>query len=291
MESIAEILRLMNQIPEHGSEPLDLKAYEQAKVDSYNSTIGDLDKEDGFNCSRCRNKGLIAELHYSETYQAWSEAIVVCSCQRSRSAIRRLNNSGLKAIVHKYTFDNYNATTEWQRILKTTAQKFADTFSGTSGAWFFIGGQSGSGKTHLCTAIAVNAIKAGKSVKYMLWRDEIARLKAAVTDSDEYAERMNELKRPDVLYIDDLFKTGKTDGRTSTPTAADINAAFEIINYRYNLPNAITIISSERTLTELMDIDEAIAGRIAERSKPGGYCINLKRDPAKNYRFNGITEL
>lgn len=70
-----------------------------------------------------------------------------------------------------------------------------------------------------------------------------------------------------------------------------MNAAFEIINYRYNNQDLITIISSERTLTDLLDIDEAIAGRIAEKSKPGGYCINLNKDTKKNWRMQGIVEL
>jgi hypothetical protein len=100
------------------------------------------------------------------------------------------------------------------------------------------------------------------------------------------------LKNADVLYIDDLFKNGKDDfGTVKQPTPADINAAFEIINYRYNNPGKITIISSERTLIEMNAIDEAIAGRIAEKSKAGGYCINLAKDGKKNWRMKGITEL
>ena len=103
---------------------------------------------------------------------------------------------------------------------------------------------------------------------------------------------MKELKKTDVLYIDDLFKGGKgEDGKYKPPTAADINAAFEIINYRYNNPELVTIISSERTLVELNDIDEAIAGRIAERSKESGYCINLKPDKKRNWRMKGLMEI
>jgi DNA replication protein DnaC len=103
---------------------------------------------------------------------------------------------------------------------------------------------------------------------------------------------MKELKETDVLYIDDLFKSGKdNDGRYKAPTAADVNVAFEVVNYRYNNPELITIISSERTLVELDDIDEAIAGRIAEKSKAGGYCINLKPDKTRNWRMKGLLEL
>ena len=79
---------------------------------------------------------------------------------------------------------------------------------------------------------------------------------------------IDRFKKAEVLYIDDLFKTGRNpDGSEPKPTAADINAAFEIINYRYNNPALLTIISSELNEDELLDIDEAVGGRIFERSK------------------------
>ena len=45
-----------------------------------------------------------------------------------------------------------------------------------------------------------------------------------------------------------------------------MNVAFEILNYRYTakLP---TIVSSECVLDDLIQIDESLAGRIAERAK------------------------
>ena len=75
-----------------------------------------------------------------------------------------------------------------------------------------MGGQSGAGKTHLCTAVTVHYIRKGKEARYMLWRDEIAQIKAIVTDSAAYAARMDALKKTPVLYIDDLFKGSLKDG-------------------------------------------------------------------------------
>lgn len=272
-----------------GAAPMTAKEYEQAKVDSYNASEGDLHLLDGYNCEKCKNKGFIAELSHNESYGYYSETLVPCKCNKIRNAIRRLERSGLKDVVKKYTFASYEAAEGWQQTIKEKAEAFCRQLD--SGDWFFIGGQSGAGKTHICTAIAVKCIKAGQNVKYMLWRDEIARIKAIVNEPELYRQAMDELKQTDVLYIDDLFKGGKDElGRYKPPTAADVNAAFEIINYRYNT-NRLTIISSERTLTDLNAIDEAIAGRIAEKSKPGGYCISLRPDAKKNWRMNGITEL
>lgn len=154
--------------------------------------------------------------------------------------------------------------------------------------WFFIGGQTGAGKTHICTAICREFLLSGKSVKYMLWRDDIVKIKGCANDAQAYSKLIDEYKRVEVLYIDDLFKTGKgPDGSKQQPTGADINAAFEILNYRYNDPKLVTIVSSECTVNDILDIDEAVGGRIFEKAK----VFSLSRDRRKNYRLRGAVEL
>ncbi len=100
-------------------------------------------------------------------------------------------------------------------------------------------------------------------MQYVLWRDMSVRAKAVVTDDEEYNRITEPLKRVKVLYIDDLFKT--KDGTPVSP--ADVNLAFEILNYRYNDTGKITIISTEKTMDQLLEIDEAVGSRIYERSK------------------------
>ena len=288
MQSMTETLKKLG-VTENGCKPYTREEYEQMKVDSYNAGIGNLDKVDGYHCDKCKNKGFTAVLRMADVYGYAVETLVPCKCQKARNALSRLARSGLKDAVRKYTFEAYEAPDPWQEKIKADARRFCES---QGEAWFFIGGQSGAGKTHICTAIAVHFIRQGKELKYMLWRDEITRIKGLVGDPEQYGEAMAELKNTDVLYIDDLFKGGKDEfGNVKPPTPADINAAFEIINYRYNNPGKITIISSERTLMELNEIDEAIAGRIAEKSKAGGYCINLAKDANKNWRMKGIVEL
>lgn len=291
MEQMTELMkRITAKQSELGFEVLPAKDYEQAKADAYNSSEGDLDKEDGYNCDICKNKGLIASVSRNELFGYYCEVYKPCKCQKARSAIRRLNKSGLKNVVKEYSFEKYETVEPWQQTIKESAMNFVNDDDNN---FFFIGGQSGAGKTHICTAIAVEYIRRGKEVRYMLWRDEISKIKAVVNEGEEYSSLMDSLKQTDVLYIDDLFKNGKgEDGKPKPPTSADINAAFEIINYRYNNKrNLITIISSERTLAELVDIDEAVAGRIAERAKAGGYCFNLKKDKSRNWRMKGCGEI
>jgi DNA replication protein DnaC len=139
----------------------------------------------------------------------------------------------------------------------------------------------------------VHFIRQGLETRYMIWPEEIQGIQSSVNDPERYEAKMKELKEADVLYIDDLFKHGKDEhtGKMRTPSEPEVRRAFEIINHRYNNQNKITIISGEWTLFELNDIDQALAGRIAENTKEQGFCINLRPDFNKNWRMKGLVEL
>ena len=280
MTRLAEILKSKGL--DTTSNTLSPKDYEQFKVDGLNNTVGDRDKEDGYNCPLCKNKGFIAKL--TEDNGRYSHCFTDCKCVEIRNSIMRMKRSGLKDIIKDYTFDKFEDTEPWQKTLKSAAMEYAKNPEG----WFFLGGQSGCGKTHLCTAACREFLLKGKSVQYMLWRDDVTKLKSAVTDAEEYGKLIDRYKTADVLYIDDLFKTGKVDKGFQKPTAADINVAFEILNFRYNNPALLTIISSELSEDELLDIDEATGGRIYERAKKA---FSIAEDRKKNYRIKGAVTL
>jgi DNA replication protein DnaC len=184
-----------------------------------------------------------------------------CECAVKRRNALRIKRSGLADIMSRYTFEAYKTPDKQTAAIKAAALRYV---AESRGEWFVIVGRPGSGKTHICTAIVGKLIEGGKNCKYMLWRDEVRELKALVNDNPAYRERMNLLKNVDVLYIDDFFK-----GRTVSD--GDLNVAFELLNARYNARKR-TIISGERTIGAIMDIDEAIGSRIYERSK-NGYCF------------------
>lgn len=281
MERIQEILRsyMGNTCKEYTQEEM-----ERFRADSFNQSSGTLDEEDGYHCNVCKNKGMIFRPAQG-TNGNWTLVSRECQCMTVRRTIKRMKRSGLKNIIKDYTFDKFEAVDDWQKKIKDSAVAYSQNPDG----WFFIGGQSGAGKTHICTAICREFLLSGKSVKYMLWRDDVVKLKNAVTDYEEYSGMIRRYKEVDVLYIDDLFKTGKDkDGQKQSPTSADVNAAFEILNYRYNDPKLLTIISSECTINDILDIDEAVGGRIFERAKTS---FSIKGDKRKNYRLRGAVEL
>ena len=284
--------RLQEILAKFGSDTtfnMSLKEYEQFKVDGLNNTIGNQNEIDGYDCNICKNKGIIYKLvdFGDGTY---SHCASECKCYEIRRSIMRMKRSGLKDIIKDYTFDKFIASEPWQKSIKDAAMEYAKNPEG----WFALCGQVGCGKTHLCTAVCREFLLAGKRVVYMLWRDDIVKIKNAAqakendADSMELIHLLEKYKTADVLYIDDLFKTGRAaDGSMPKPTSADINYAFEIINYRYNNPSMLTIISSELSEDELLDIDEAVGSRIYERAK----AITIGRDRSRNYRIKKAVTL
>ena len=296
MERISELIRIKlksgnatikdkkEETPEERKERI--KQSEQVSCDLFNSSKGTLNESDGYNCDVCKNRGGIMKL--TETNGMYYQTYSPCRCMKIRGILQKLKRSGLSKSIKEYSFEKYETKEVWQKQLKELAIQFTKD---DKNSWFFIGGQSGAGKTHLCTAITAHYLRQNKSAHYMLWRDEITKIKSAITDNELYEKMISELKTVEVLYIDDLFKMGKDqNGNIQRPTASDINIAFEIINFRYNNRDLVTIISSERSIHDIMNIDEAVGGRILELSSKGGYVSNIKKDTAKNYREKGIVE-
>ena len=265
----SEMIKKIVENAQQSQEKWSDEEYAQKKVDWYNAGVGSLE---GYDCPICKNKGDIMFL--KDGYERMRE----CTCMSIRKTLRRIERSGLKDLLKDYTFEKYLTNENWQKKAKSMAMNFLKDYENK---WFFTGGQVGCGKTHLCTALVGEFIKLGKPAHYMLWRDEIVQLKAVVMDDEAYGKAIKKLKEIDVLYIDDFFKTE----RGKAPSTAEINIAFELLNYRYNNPNLITIISSERLIDDIIDIDEAVGSRIYQRSKQ--YCLIVNYDRRKNYRLNG----
>ena len=181
-------------------------------------------------------------------------------------------------VIERYTFESFKTKEEWQKRLKASAEKFTEN----PGNWFYVGGQSGCGKTHICTAIVKTLMEKGFESKYIIWTEEITKLKANKNKDEEYRQLIEPIETAKVLYIDDFLKL--PSGARSIPTQSDIMTAFEIINYRYNnRGRLITIISSEHTVEDLLYFDEALGSRIYETSK--GSRNIIKREDKRNYRM------
>ena len=263
-------------LPPYGQSvsSFDPAEYDRRKVESYNSTQGNLT---GYDCQKCKNKG-----SYATVKEGGGLSFVECSCMKIRRCVQKMEASGLREVIRDYTFEAYQDTESWQTTIKQGAVGYAQQPEG----WLLLCGQSGSGKTHLCTAVCRHLLLAGQEVCYMPWRQDIRNLKGTAKEPGLQAEALEKYQNAPFLYIDDLFKVSRSADGSTMPPVSDINLAFDILNYRYvkRLP---TMISTERTPAELVDIDEAIGGRIVEMAETHTYCIANK--PGRNYRLRGVV--
>lgn len=227
-------------------------------------------------CDVCKDTGWV---HFEKDGKDYAKR---CECQRIIEAEARLRRSGISDEFLKKSFDNYNDMGKKPlHIAKIKAMQYSEKFpeirKDRHNSVLFMG-QVGSGKTHLSMAICNRILNEHQvPVLYMPYRETILRIKQSVNDEINYNKAVERYKNTPVLMIDDLLK-GKN-------TEADTNILFEIINYRY-LNNAPMIVSTEKTMNELLDFDEGVMSRLIEMSRD--YMVEIKGQEY-NYRLRGET--
>ncbi len=252
--------------------PQNYDEYLKWQCDAFNRTVGNLE---GYDCPECLNRGYISAIRDDVIVQC------ECRCMNIRNSIFRLKKSGLGNLAQRCTFDSYRTTEEWQKRAKSKAMQYVRE---NSNKWLFFGGQSGCGKTHLCTAVCAEFISQGHDVKYVLWRNLVHFLESNRFSEGKYNDKISELQDTEVLYIDDFLKTTHKVNGKIVPSETELNSAYEIINAR-TIFRKKTIISSEMHISDISVLDEATGGRINEMSD--GFQIQIKREKDRNFRFYG----
>ena len=218
-----------------------------------------------YKCVKCRDLRFILK----------DNEATPCSCKEVYEAKEILLNSGISEEFRKKNFDNFNYLYDMSVCEAfTKANEYVKNFDKVkkNPSIIFVG-QVGSGKSHLSMAIANSLMKKGVGVLYMPYRESIISIKQSMMDKEYYQKSINRFKMCKVLLIDDLFK--------GSITGSDVNIMFEIINFRY-LNGMPMIVSCERSIEEIMAVDEAIGSRIYEMSC--GYVLSLS-GRRLNYRL------
>lgn len=215
-----------------------------------------------YKCAKCKDTGWRDEHEKVAIDQngkpvAFYRFATRCECVKLAITKQKLEKSGIDEKMNFANFDTRGL--EVLEKAKEEAIKYADAFEliehDRKNSIIFCG-QVGAGKTHLGTAISRYLIdKYGYNVMYFPYRAGVTELKQLVTDDTEYRRELKKYAHAPVLFIDDMCK-GKT-------TESDINIMYEILNYRY-LKKLPCIISTEKTLPQIIAWDEAIGSRISE---------------------------
>ncbi len=246
------------------------------QIDKFNSSIGTLTDYD---CPICKNKGYI-EFLKKDQFNKYDIGCKKCACLEKRRIIEKNKRSGLGEYLNRNILD-YKLENQWQKSLYHKALQYCEEVK-ESKKWWVLLGQSGSGKTLLSSIISNYVFKdLDINLLFITWTDFIGRLKRKIMDNNtqDASRLLEEIKNVEALMLDECLKTYNE---------TDLKYWIEIINYRYS-NNLITIITSEKTIDDLLKIDEATAGRIIEKS--GMFLTNISKDKTKNIRLKNIDDI
>ncbi|MCL1950468.1 MAG: DnaA/Hda family protein [Turicibacter sp.] len=275
-------------------ETADLKKLDELSLRHEGERHWDLG--DGYDCQICKNKlgfyqHLDIEKAYKDVLRVAPENVhttlaksvtkthtgltgwTVCGCVQQRSVKKQNQQSNLGKLTD-LKFSDYQVTEKYQQYIFDKASDYTKK-GWQEGKWFLFSGQSGLGKTLICSIVTNYITANGYATKYLVYPDFMASYKD--TPLDRQMALMDEYANVAVLYIDDLFK-----GQSSS---YDMTILFRLINRRY-ATDKITIISTEMKTEQLLELNEAVSGRMIE--KAGEYFVTVKYDKKKNYRTKDV---
>ena len=182
----------------------------------------------------------------------------MCSCLKNAIAHASLEASGVGALAHKQNFDNfsfdyYNGEDRSRMERNYNALRdYAEGFSGKGDDSWMLMGNTGLGKTHLSTAVAVRVIEKGYDVVYETMQtlmDDFSENQFRGGSSESVAKYYE----ADLLVVDDLG--------SELTNQFTVSVLYNLINQRAN-KNKATVFSTNLTQKELR---ERYADRIVSR--------------------------
>jgi DNA replication protein DnaC len=238
--------------------------------------VGRDDSEDQltYECEKCKDQyGYIIRGEDGREYWRF------CECREKKKVERLFKSSQITEEFQKMGFRNFKIEGRPRVVIDAyeTAKEYLeyfDRFRNSRHNSIALLGNPGCGKTHLLMAVSNNLMRRGIGVLYFTWVDLLNELK---DDFDLLHDKVQRMQQVDVLFIDDLFKGRKE------PTPFQLEQLFAIVNYRY-LNHLPMLISSERDIDQMCEIDEAIGSRIYEMCRD--YTVLLKGNRKElNYRL------
>ena len=179
------------------------------------------------------------------------EGSKLCSCFREELIKENIRSSGIGNLIEKQSFENFRLDIYKDEAIKkemthnlSEAKKYADEFSRDSKNLLLIG-TTGTGKTHLTTAIARTVIEKGFEVIYDSAQNVVAAFEYDRFKSGygQYEARGEKYLECELLILDDLG--------TEFSNQFTVSCLYNLLNTRINkgLP---TVISTNLGAGELL---------------------------------------
>ncbi|MEH6993237.1 ATP-binding protein [Neobacillus drentensis] len=235
-------------------------------------------------CFQSGNNGTGAVYYRLENKDDWIQVgeISKCTTCRDTEALKEYQNKSLKEqkkemlarLMSEYFilpndlrnagFKNYLETNNVNLRAKKEAVQYTKTLIDTKGQQhnLLIMGNTGTGKSHLCAAIARTVKEIGIVVGFLTTGQLLSKIKATYQNGASKTEHeiFKDIKKIELLILDDLgseAKGGNDDWRKSM--------IFEVVNSRIGKP---TIYTSNLTETDLpVAVGERVCSRLYNNTK------------------------
>lgn len=175
----------------------------------------------------------------------------MCKCFREMLITENIKSSGMGSLIEKQSFDNFNLDfykdnqEDYERMKNNLedAKKFATEFGKGPKTLMFMG-PTGTGKTHLSTAIAKTVIENGYEVLYDSTQNIISAFEADRFKSGygPYEPKADKYLECDLLILDDLG--------TEFVNQFTVSCLYNLINTRQN-KGLSTLISTNLDYADL----------------------------------------
>ena len=213
-----------------------------------------------------------------------------CQCYKLKIISNRWKRFGVNPLDVKLIKD-YETNTNIKGEARSKAINYVkefDTIKEQRNSSMAFLGQPGAGKTHLALGIGKELLERMDHVEviYMPYLEAIRELKANAIDEENYNKMQSKYIKCELLIIDDLFKDKVKKGKLiGELKETDMKHIYPIINQRY-VNHKPTIYNSECNANMILDLDEALGGRIIESCKNN--IIIFKYGKENNHRLEGV---
>lgn len=232
-----------------------------------------VEQDTHYDCPICEDKG-----YTFKTDEHGYEVAVPCKCLAKKQSIQKMNRSGLTEVFKQKTINSFKTDKKWQIEAKFKVKQYIEDFlKKGSNAGLILSGQPGSGKTHLGIGTMLELINNNIGCVYKEYITMLTDLKQTSMDETDYIRTLEKYINPRVLFLDDFLK--------GEPTVADRKYIYKVINTRY-LKGKPIIISTEKSIKEILMFDEAVGSRIVEMAQNN--IITFPRGIENNYRLRNI---